>query len=80
MELQTKVILYMDEPDVQKFLLSIQFLQDDGFYYINSINTNDYAMTMGLTIFYGILFVISQLVVDIAYVLVDPRIRIASNN
>ena len=51
-----------------------------GFYYINSINTNDYAMTMGLTIFYGILFVISQLVVDIAYVLVDPRIRIASNN
>lgn len=51
-----------------------------GFYYINSINNNDYAMTMGLTIFYGILFVISQLVVDIAYVLVDPRIRISSSN
>ena len=30
-ELQTKVILYMDEPDVQKFLLSIQFLQDDPY-------------------------------------------------
>ena len=30
-ELQTKVILYMDESDVQKFLLSIQFLQYDPY-------------------------------------------------
>ena len=30
-ELQTEVILYMDEPDVQKFLLSIQFLQYDPY-------------------------------------------------
>ena len=30
-ELQTEVILYMDEPDVQTFLLSIQFLQYDPY-------------------------------------------------
>ncbi len=47
-----------------------------GFYYINSINANDYTMTMGLTIFYGALFVVSQLIVDIIYSLVDPRIKL----
>lgn len=51
-----------------------------GFYYIGSINSKDYAMTMGLTIFYGALFVVSQLVVDIVYGLVDPRIRVSGNN
>lgn len=51
-----------------------------GLYYVNSINMHDYAMTMGLTIFYGALFVISQLVVDLVYGLIDPRIRVAGNN
>ena len=48
-----------------------------GFYYISSINSNDYSMTMGTTIFYAALFVVIQLIVDIAYVLVDPRIRLS---
>lgn len=51
-----------------------------GLYYVNSINMHDYAMTMGLTIFYGALFVISQLVVDLVYGLIDPRIRVAGKN
>ena len=47
-----------------------------GFYYISSINNNDYSMTMGVTIFYAALFVVMQLIVDIVYTLVDPRIRL----
>lgn len=48
-----------------------------GFYYISSINNNDYSMTLGTTIFYAVLFVVMQLLTDIIYVLVDPRIRLA---
>jgi len=48
-----------------------------GFYYISSINNNDYSMTLGTTIFYAVLFVVMQLLTDIVYVLVDPRIRLA---
>ncbi|ODU55578.1 MAG: peptide ABC transporter permease [Clostridium sp. SCN 57-10] len=47
-----------------------------GFYYISSINNNDYSMTMGTTVFYAALFVVMQLIVDFVYVLVDPRIRL----
>lgn len=47
-----------------------------GFYYINSINNNDYTMILGTTIFYAALFVIMQLIVDCVYVVIDPRIRI----
>ena len=48
-----------------------------GFYYISSINNNDYTMTMGTTVFYAALFVVMQLVVDFGYMLVEPRIRIS---
>jgi oligopeptide transport system permease protein len=48
-----------------------------GFYYISSINNHDYSMILGTTVFYAALFVLAQLVMDLAYVLVDPRVRIA---
>ncbi len=48
-----------------------------GFYYISSINNNDYSMILGTTIFYAVLFVVAQLLVDLIYMLVDPRIRVA---
>lgn len=47
-----------------------------GFYYISSINNNDYTMILGTTVFYAILFIIMQLVLDIVYTLIDPRIRV----
>lgn len=47
-----------------------------GFYYVGSINDRDYTMIIGTTVFYAALFVITQLIVDIVYGLVDPRIRI----
>lgn len=47
-----------------------------GFYYISSINNYDYTMILGTTVFYAVLFVIMQLVLDIVYTLIDPRIRV----
>lgn len=49
-----------------------------GFYYVSSINSNDYTMIMGTTVFYAALFIIMQLVVDFAYMILDPRIRVSS--
>jgi len=47
-----------------------------GQHYVTSINNNDYTLVMGLTIFYSLLFVLAIFLTDIAYGLVDPRIRI----
>jgi len=43
---------------------------------INAINQNDYNIIMGLTIFFSALYIISLLVVDIAYSIIDPRIKL----
>ena len=48
-----------------------------GQHFVNSITGLDYTVTMGLTIFYGAFLVAANFLVDIAYGLVDPRIRIA---
>ena len=47
-----------------------------GFYYISSIYDRDYTMIIGTTIYADGLFVIAQLIIDIAYSILDPRIRI----
>ena len=49
-----------------------------GFYYVSSINNNDYTMVMGTTVFYAALFIVMQLVVDFVYMILDPRIRVAA--
>ena len=47
-----------------------------GRYFVEAIGQRDYAITLGLTIFVGSMIIICNLVVDIIYALVDPRIRI----
>lgn len=51
-----------------------------GRYYVDSVTNNDYSMILGMTVFYGIFLVLCNLIVDILYGLVDPRVRIADNN
>lgn len=51
-----------------------------GAYYVNAVTNNDYTMILGLTIFFATLYVISLIVVDIVYGLVDPRIRIIGSD
>ena len=47
-----------------------------GKYLVNSITARDYTMTMGLTVFYSIFIVLSMLLVDLMYCVIDPRVRI----
>lgn len=47
-----------------------------GFFYVKSISDRDYPMIIGTTLFFAALFIVSQLLVDILYVIVDPRIKL----
>ena len=47
-----------------------------GKFFVDSINTSDYSLIMGLTIFYGAFLILMNFVVDLIYGIVDPRIRL----
>lgn len=47
-----------------------------GKYFVMSINNRDYPLIMGTTVFYAIVLVSLLLVVDFAYMLIDPRIKL----
>ena len=46
-----------------------------GKYFVTSVTNRDYPVIMGITLFFGALIVIANLVVDITYGFLDPRIR-----
>ena len=48
-----------------------------GKHYVNGIQSLDYTLVLGLTIFYGAFVIILNFIVDIIYGFVDPRIRVA---
>lgn len=48
-----------------------------GGLFTDSVKNNDYNVIMGLTMFYSAFYMIAILVTDVAYSLIDPRIRIA---
>lgn len=47
-----------------------------GKHFVTSINNRDYTVIMGTTVFYSILLLTAVLLVDILYVVVDPRIKL----
>ena len=47
-----------------------------GKYYVESISSLDYTMVLGMTVFFGVLLVIANTITDIAYGMIDPRIRV----
>lgn len=47
-----------------------------GQWFINSITNRDYTVIMGITVFYSILLLSAIFFVDIAYGMVDPRIKL----
>ncbi len=48
-----------------------------GKFFVLSIQTQDYTMISGTTLFYGAFLVIANLVVDLAYGFIDPRVKLA---
>lgn len=47
-----------------------------GMFFTTSIYNRDYTLIMGVTVFFAIVLVAMLLLVDIAYMLIDPRIRL----
>lgn len=48
-----------------------------GKFFIMSVQASDYTMISGLTVFYGAILILCNMLVDIAYGFIDPRIKIA---
>jgi oligopeptide transport system permease protein len=46
-----------------------------GVFFINSSLNKDYTMTVGLALLYATLLIVLNLVVDFAYMLLDPRVK-----
>ncbi|MCY7832181.1 dipeptide ABC transporter permease DppB [Bacillus spizizenii] len=47
-----------------------------GKYFVESINQRDYPVIMGTTVFYSVILIIMLFLVDLAYGLLDPRIKL----
>ena len=47
-----------------------------GRYYVGAVSVRDYPVIMGMTLVYAILLVTANLIVDITYSWIDPRIRL----
>jgi len=51
-----------------------------GKYFVDSINDRDYTMVLGVTVFYAVFLIIMMILVDIVYVLVDPKIKLGKGD
>ena len=59
------------------FIIEVIFaIPGIGKHLVSSVSNRDYPLVLGLTLLYSTLLVVSNLVVDILYSLVDPRIRV----
>ena len=58
------------------FIVEVLFsIPGTGRLFIQSVNGRDYGLIMGTTMFYAFFIAIANLAVDVAYAIVDPRIR-----
>ena len=46
-----------------------------GYFFVNSATNRDYSVMMGITILFGALTILFNLVVDLLYAWIDPKIR-----
>lgn len=51
-----------------------------GKYFVSSIYDRDYTVILGVTVFYCVLLVLLNFMVDLSYAFFDPRIRIIKKN
>jgi len=49
-----------------------------GTYFVDSVSNRDYTVIIGMTVFYATFYVIMVFLVDVAYSLIDPRIKLDS--
>jgi oligopeptide transport system permease protein len=59
------------------FLVEIVFqIPGMGKHFVGAVINRDYPLVMGVTLVYGVILILSNLVVDLMYAWVDPRIRL----
>lgn len=49
-----------------------------GTYFVDGVTNRDYTVIIGMTVFYAAFYVLMVFIVDIAYSLIDPRIKLDS--
>jgi oligopeptide transport system permease protein len=47
-----------------------------GQYFVTAVSERDYSVILGITIFYGAFIMLCTLLVDIAYAIIDPRVKL----
>ena len=47
-----------------------------GRYFVEAAINRDYALIMGVTLVYGTLLMVLNTIVDIAYAMLDPRVKL----
>lgn len=47
-----------------------------GKYLVNAVKDSDYTVILGMTVFYAAILVLMMFVIDMLYVLVDPRVKL----
>ena len=47
-----------------------------GQYFVNAAFNRDYTLVMGVVLFYAVLLIVFNLLVDVAYGVLDPRVRL----
>ncbi len=59
------------------FVIESQFsIPGIGREYVHSVANRDYSVLIGMTIYFGTLIILANILVDILYVYVDPRIKL----
>ncbi|MBI3595710.1 MAG: ABC transporter permease [Nitrospirae bacterium] len=61
---------------VVEFIFSIPGM---GRYFITAVTNRDYPLIMGVTLVYAVLIVLANIVVDLIYTWIDPRMRVGGN-
>jgi oligopeptide transport system permease protein len=47
-----------------------------GKYFVSAIQNRDYTLILGTTVFYSLILMLMNLIVDILYTLIDPRVKL----
>lgn len=48
-----------------------------GKHFVTSVTNRDYPLVLGLTLMYSVILIIANLIVDLLYAIIDPRIKLA---
>ena len=49
-----------------------------GRFFVNGALNRDYTLVLGVVVFYGALILLFNLLVDLAYAFLDPKVRLRS--